>query len=256
MGIEEVLDGMNEAWEETESSGGFDIPDGTYEARLQGAEIVEVSSDANRLRIKIEWLILEGDVAGTVKYDSIPLHRKDGTPFLSMAKGFLEKLGAEVPQQMRDVPETLASLVQAAPRVSLKVQTKGDFQNCTVQSVLDDVDAPAPAPKAPAKAPAKAAPPAAKPTPQKAPQKAPAAAAPAKGKAPMSRKAKAESARDEGQDLADLVALCGSFGVELSNAEDLASVVADMQGLGQPFPAAETTPEEQAVLAAYEIPCE
>jgi len=33
-------------------------------------------------------------------------------------------------------------------------------------------------------------------------------------------------------------------------------VVTDMKGLGQPFPGAETTPEEQEVLGAYGIPCE
>lgn len=136
------LANMNEGWSEVKDSIGG-IPPGIYVLQLQGAEIKEVSTDSDRLRVAFEWLVLEGDRSGEVVYDGMPLHRKDGTPFFSMVVQRIEQLGLEAPEAWEDLPEILDSLVANAPTVQVAITEKDGYTNVKVKSLLSEAS-PAP----------------------------------------------------------------------------------------------------------------
>lgn len=147
-------------------------PAGVYEMRLQAASLRESSS--GKLYVRREHYILDGEAAGEVAYDNLNFETDNGMFFLGQ---WVDQMGFELPEDLADIEETIAAIVDASPTYIGKIIKRDGFTNVNIQRVLAEGDesepvepeeAIAPPPRGAAKA--KAAPPARKVVePEKAP---------------------------------------------------------------------------------------
>ncbi len=130
------------AWGDAEAqTGGFNpLPDGDYQFRIESAKI-ESSKTSQRLQINwgLQVVTPEEHVGKTHhKYDG--LNTEDS---LAWTKGNLETLGQEIPDDVDDLPATLANCVGVI--VSTTILTKNDMQNTyfneVVEEMAEDADA-------------------------------------------------------------------------------------------------------------------
>lgn len=108
--------------------------DGRYIMKLVGAEIGE-SQSSGRLQIDWTWKFLEGEYKGNFKHAYEGLETEDNLMWVGRT---LVKLGAEMPDDFDDLSEVLVGLVKSKPVVRIKLTTKGDFQNLSVQRLIDE----------------------------------------------------------------------------------------------------------------------
>lgn len=147
--FKKALAAANKDWKKAkkrvaeEGPGGFaDIPDGTYTARLVGAKIGQ-SESSKRLQVDFDWKIADGEEEGKHKHNYQGLTTEDNLFYLGRD---LERLGYEMPDDLEDLPEILADMEKSKPVASIRLRTKGDFQNVYIRKVYasdesdEDVD--------------------------------------------------------------------------------------------------------------------
>ena len=115
-----------------EGGGQDEFEDGRYLAKIVGAEIGE-SANSGRSQIDWSYKILEGDYKDKVKHDYAGLDTEMNQMFVAQA---IAKLGYEVPDEMEDLDEILKEIVKEKPIVRIRLKTKGEFQNVTLDKVL------------------------------------------------------------------------------------------------------------------------
>lgn len=129
------------------------VPDGTYTCQLQHAELKE--SNAGKLMIHVEHLVLEGEFANEVVHQYFPLETEYGPAFVAE---WIAKMGHEVPEDAAELDDIVATIRDQSPVYVLERKKKGDFYNMKVKRLLEESAAATPAPAAKAKAEAKPAP--------------------------------------------------------------------------------------------------
>lgn len=112
---------------------GSDVDDGTYLARLTGAEIGESQSSG---RAQIDWAYkIEEGLSGlgeTVhSYDG--LETDDNLKWLARTIG---KFGVESPDDFDDLEDTLNEILARKPLCRIRLRTKDDFQNLRILRVF------------------------------------------------------------------------------------------------------------------------
>ena len=128
-----ILDQITEEWNDSEVNKGGDfenVPDGTYQTRIDFAEICE--SKQGRPQIKYEMTVVSGDFSNRKlwKYDGL-----DSVESIGYARGGLARLGVEE-DDVQELPEELAELVGTYCTVTVK--TKGEFTNTYFKEALDE----------------------------------------------------------------------------------------------------------------------
>ncbi len=137
--VSKFLQQANKQWGDIAgkaTQGGFtNPPDGSYVAQLSGASL-EQSRSSNRLQIKWQFTLLEGDQAGTVKNDYQGLEGERSLEFLAWR---LRDLGVDVNdvnlERLQDLLDDLVAR-DMVMKITLKTQKDSDFQNLRVQKLL------------------------------------------------------------------------------------------------------------------------
>lgn len=129
---------MKSGWANSKQSykemfGASDIPEDVYVAKLQDTELTE--SNAGKLRIKREHVILEGDHKGVVVRDGLNLENEYGPVF---CRRWFALLGVDIPEEPEELEEVLGEVKDAAPVCKIRVRHSGDFTNVDVISVVDE----------------------------------------------------------------------------------------------------------------------
>lgn len=139
-------------------------PAGVYVFQLQDAQMFEAQDKDGNDVVKIKWehLIREGEYEGTVIVDFGQPQSKHPFP-RKLLRDRIRALGFEPPEDIRDLEELVAAIVQAAPVYQGQLKWKNDFPNVQVKRLIEGQ---ATAPARPA--PARAAPQAAAPVPEPA----------------------------------------------------------------------------------------
>lgn len=121
---------------EAKAQGGLKtVDDGVYIARLDGGEVI-TGAGGNRLRM--QFVILEGDKAGetVVKNDGL-----DGEMSLVFVARMFGRFGYD-PEEI--MPSKFAAILKelgkAKPVCKVQLKTKEDFQNVYVNAVLEDYE--------------------------------------------------------------------------------------------------------------------
>lgn len=131
-GLDAKLARMQAAWQEQKDEPPG-VPDGQYLLQLLSCEVREAAS-SGKLLTRWEHLVLEGDHEGTVLRDMISLEM-DGGPYRVARR--LQRLGADPPEELEDLPEVLSQLQEANPILRGTTRKSGDFLNVTVQELVD-----------------------------------------------------------------------------------------------------------------------
>lgn len=135
------------------------IPDGEYTCQLKSAELRE--SQAGKLMIMREHVVLEGEHAGFEQRDFISLETEFGP---RQAAQWIELMGYDVPDQVEGIEEVVAAISGDQPcyTARFKKGKDSDFVNVTIKALVDNVATAKPAKPAPAAASKPATKPAAK----------------------------------------------------------------------------------------------
>lgn len=131
---------MKSGWQGSEQAykemfGASDIPEDVYVMKLQEAALDE--TNAGKLRIKREHVIIEGEHKGVVIRDGMNLETDMGPVF---ARRWLAMLEVEIPDDPEELEELLSEVKDAAPVVKGRVRHSGDFTNVDIISVVGDDD--------------------------------------------------------------------------------------------------------------------
>lgn len=133
--VASALQKMRSAWKDAEAKSGFQqVPDGTYQCRIESASIGR-SKQKKRLQVGWDLVIVNGEYANQhlFKYDGI-----DSPENLEWLKGTLTNLGVEIPDDITELPATLAELEGTYCEVTSK--TKDEFQNVYINEALEGPD--------------------------------------------------------------------------------------------------------------------
>ncbi len=129
------LKGMWKKARERANEGGSweNLPDGKYIAQLSTAELG--NSEKGRFQCKMEYVVKEGEQAGQSIYKYMGLDKEESLDW--MAKE-LVRLGVDATQlEAEELPAALEGLVKSKPTVRLKLRTKGEYQNCYIEKLVD-----------------------------------------------------------------------------------------------------------------------
>lgn len=133
--FQKKLTQMNERWGDRRTSPPG-APDGEYLAELVSAELA--TSQKGKPQIKRTWVILEGEYKGEQERDYMHLGSEWGLYFLAQ---WLRQMDLEPPEDLTDLPNTLAELVdERVPVVIAKETSKEGFTNVKVVRVAGDGD--------------------------------------------------------------------------------------------------------------------
>lgn len=130
---------MSKMWAKTEAKqgggGGSRLPDGEYLCKIVDMKVGK--SKNKRLQVVTEFKVKKPkDKKGKTFLKFSGLESEDNIAYF---KGFAEVLGLELPEDMEDLPEALESFVEEFDDdVTIKLVTKGDFQNSIVVAVGDN----------------------------------------------------------------------------------------------------------------------
>lgn len=139
--LKKKLSTAKKLWMKAKTRASEDVPfgeyeDGRYIGRLVGAEIGE-SQSSGRLQVTWTWKFLEGEYKGQTVRDFDGLETEDNMMWFGRK---IVRLGAEMPDDLDDLPEVLTDLEKSKPVARFKLATKGDYQNVYLQQVLDEDD--------------------------------------------------------------------------------------------------------------------
>ncbi len=135
----ERLAAMSGSWEQSQGAydqmfGGVDIPEGVYQARLQGAKILE-SKSSQKLMIRREHLITEGEYKGMVAWDNMMLETPNGLVYV---RRWIEMMGYQCPQagNFEEIEDVIEAILNESPDVKVRLTRDGDFTNIAVAELL------------------------------------------------------------------------------------------------------------------------
>ena len=125
---------LQNTWDDSEkvSVGGSDVPVGSYIGVIQSAEIIKIKGE--KLAVKAEYLIMDGEQKGKVYADFMHLGNEWGLAFL---RRWLLLLDMEVPASLGDLPELLDEVTAKTPSIKFVIIQKGEYQNCKVLKQID-----------------------------------------------------------------------------------------------------------------------
>jgi hypothetical protein len=109
------------------------IPPGQYKMQLQAAELTESMSSGN-LQIHREHVVMDGEQTGRVAHDYMQLQTDLGPRFIAQ---WITQMGFQPPDDIRDLPDVIAQIADAAPIVTVRVKHSGDFQNLYIQKLVE-----------------------------------------------------------------------------------------------------------------------
>ncbi len=132
------LNAMQKTWD-TNRDPQPSIPAGRYTMQLQNAELSENSN--GKLQIHTENLVIDGEYSGEVAHDFLQLENEIGMQFTAR---WIEAMGYDVPDDMSEIEEIVASIAEAAPTFQGKVKVSKGFTNVQVLEILDPGEAPEP----------------------------------------------------------------------------------------------------------------
>jgi len=128
---------MGKLWAKTEakSGGGYTrLADGKYVTTLTGMKVGE--SKKGRLQVGITFKVTkpkESKGKEVMKFYGL-----DNENNIAYFKGFAEVIGLELPDDVEDLPEAVASFVEDfEDSVTIQLKTNGDFQNLSLVAVGD-----------------------------------------------------------------------------------------------------------------------
>src|SRR4030042_1356145 len=132
----------SDTWKNSEEAyksafGSEKLPEDVYVAKLQDCLITEQGKD-NKLVVKREHVITEGEFKGTVVRDSFQLENEWGPVFL---RRWLNMLGVEVPENPEELEELIPQVKEAAPEVKIRVKRNDQgFVNVDVITFVGEDD--------------------------------------------------------------------------------------------------------------------
>ncbi len=135
--VAKSLKKMGKLWSKTEakSGGGYTrLADGKYVTTLTGMKVGE--SKKGRLQVGITFKVTkpkENKGKEVMKFYGL-----DNENNIAYFKGFAEVIGLELPDDVEDLPEAVASFVEDfEDSVTIQLKTNGDFQNLSLVAVGD-----------------------------------------------------------------------------------------------------------------------
>jgi hypothetical protein len=156
MDYQDRLDKMQETWSNNKDTAPQKVPNGVYDMQLTLAELVETSG--GKLQCSREHIIIEGDFDGENLPDRMFMegnNEENTAKSMFYFNKWITTCGFESPATAAEIPDTIANMAAAMPRVRGYVKTdEMGFIRITVQKLLDDVVEEAPA-RPPAATPAK-----------------------------------------------------------------------------------------------------
>jgi len=138
MSFKDRLAGMQQSYNDSQSQydsmfGGVKIAPGNYIAQLQKAVIVE-SKTSQKLMIKREHIITDGEFQGHVVYDYMHLESPMGFTF---TRKWIEQMGYEAPDDPAELEDLVEAISDEGAAVKVNVKHSGDFVNVSVVELLD-----------------------------------------------------------------------------------------------------------------------
>jgi len=144
MNLNRFLKNANQEWAETvekAKKGNFENPpDGSYIAELTSADLDE-SKNSGKIQIRWGYTFLEGDKAGTTKYEYLGLEGQRGLEPLVWR---LSALGVDAAAiDLTQLETVLEDLVEQhlVMKITLKTPPNSDFQNLRVVKLLPNYNA-------------------------------------------------------------------------------------------------------------------
>lgn len=131
------LRAMQEHWKESKDKGGFgsNVPDGTYEVKVQDANLRETSAE-QKLMAVIEYLIIDGEYSGETIPEFIVLETEFGPGNLARR---LSDFGIEPPDDVEQIEESLSSLSEQTGRATITLTTnRKGYTGIRVNQVYND----------------------------------------------------------------------------------------------------------------------
>ena len=137
-GVSAKLKGLASNWND-----GLDNPladfvnweDGLYHVQLVHAELCE--SAAGRLQVKFELKDMDGENDNNhMFFDGLDTETSEDC--LKYLQKHIRQFGFEPPKNLNKLEDVLATMVKGAPEVSVKLVTKGEFQNTYIQNLIED----------------------------------------------------------------------------------------------------------------------
>lgn len=127
------LDAMQDNYEASKDLGFGEFPDGEGIFQCQGVEVGE-SKNSGRLQLHIEHHCLRGEAPGETKHEYMGLESDVGLAFV---RRWIEAMGAECPEHLRDLEEVGADIAERAPVYLATIETnKRGFQSVRVGEML------------------------------------------------------------------------------------------------------------------------
>lgn len=140
--FEKRLKKAQKSWEEgvkeKKNLGGSNVDDGTYKTGLSAASLME--SNKQELLVLLKFKIKEGDFKGEEVPRFYNLEGKNAAKSLAFLQFDLEKMGADVPEDLSDIPEILEKLLKEKPSLLISLRTNGEYQNAKVVRLINDED--------------------------------------------------------------------------------------------------------------------
>lgn len=111
------------------------LPEDVYVAKLQDCWLAEQGKD-NKLVVKREHVITDGEFKGVVLWDSFQLENEWGPVFL---RRWLHMLGVDVPENPEELEDLIPQVKEAAPEVKIRVKrTDQGFVNVDVIALIGE----------------------------------------------------------------------------------------------------------------------
>ena len=117
---------------EEQGPGFAEYPDGRYIMKVTGAEVGE--SQNGRVQIAWKLAFADGEYDGKDYHDYQGLETEDNLVYVAAR---LDRFGYEPPDDLTDLAETLKEIVEEGPEIRVRLKSKGDFQNCYVDGLVD-----------------------------------------------------------------------------------------------------------------------
>jgi len=116
-----------------------DIPDGKYRAKINEALVETGGKNKDRLQVKWAFRITGPTHENRMCWMNTGLNDQQGIEFTKRA---LATLGAEVPNDIEELPDLLSSLKDKSVEINLKTRTtdSGTYQNTYINKAIDEGD--------------------------------------------------------------------------------------------------------------------
>ncbi len=127
---------LNTAWKDAkkrEPSSFEDLESGVYLMALTGAKVDQFGLN-NKLAIQWLYTVQEGDSVGSVQADYDQLETEDN---IFWAQSKLQRLGYELPENIKELPEILEDIQNSKPTLRCKVVEKNGYVHVYVNKLVE-----------------------------------------------------------------------------------------------------------------------